>query len=317
MVLTKQLLGQFYTTTDPFNRSEAFKDWYKMVPKDVTFLEPFAGAGHLFDYISADWDGYDLQPNHPDVVERDTIKDFPREYNVCITNPPYLAKTVVSRKKLPVVLYHEDLYLDALQVCLDNCDWVAAIIPSTFWNQGLFKNRLYAWDKFDMKLFSDTDNPAGVAYFIPEHINIPRTFINGKEIVLNVDNTPVNNDFDVTFNPPNFADYLVVGIDTTESNNIHLRRMKSDDIPQLANVKGMCKSTNRNTFPIECEYLKDNDLAGINQYIIEWREQTKDFFLTSFKSCKKDGTYRKRISFKEVRWLLSQYYLSSSLDVYN
>ena len=23
-----------------------------------------------------------------------------------------------------------------------------------------------AWDKFDMKLFSDTDNPAGVAYFV-------------------------------------------------------------------------------------------------------------------------------------------------------
>ena len=53
MNYTKQLLGQFYTTTDPFSRSEAFKDWYKMVPKDVTFLEPFAGGGHLFDYINA------------------------------------------------------------------------------------------------------------------------------------------------------------------------------------------------------------------------------------------------------------------------
>jgi hypothetical protein len=47
--LNKQLLGQFYTTTDPFNCSDAFKDWYEMVPKDDTFLEPFAGAGHLFD----------------------------------------------------------------------------------------------------------------------------------------------------------------------------------------------------------------------------------------------------------------------------
>ena len=135
MVSSKQLLGQYYTTTDPFNQSDAFNAWYNMVPKDVTILEPFAGAGHLFNYIDADWDGYDLQPNHPDVVERNTITDFPREYSVCITNPPYLAKTVVSRKKLPVVLNHEDLYLDALQVCLDNCDWVAAIIPSTFWNQ--------------------------------------------------------------------------------------------------------------------------------------------------------------------------------------
>ena len=82
MNYTKQLLGQFYTTTDPFSRSEAFKDWYKMVPKDVTFLEPFAGGGLLFDYINADWDGYDLQPNHPNVVNRNTIENFPRGYKV-------------------------------------------------------------------------------------------------------------------------------------------------------------------------------------------------------------------------------------------
>ena len=315
MVLDKQLLGQYYTTTDPFNRSEAFKDWYNMVPKDVTILEPFAGAGHLFNYIDADWDGYDLQPNHPDVVERDTIKDFPRGYNVCITNPPYLAKTVVSRKKLPVVLNHEDVYLDALQVCLDNCDWVAAIIPSTFWNQGLFKDRLYAWDKFDMKLFSDTDNPAGVAYFVPQHVCNTRTFINGKEVFLNVDNIPVHTNFDVTFNPKDFAPYLVVGIDTTEENNIHIRKTEGYDISKLVNSKGECKTTNRNMFPIDCPYLRDDDLFSINKSITDWREETKDFFLTSFKSCKKDGIYRKRVSFKEIRWLLEKYYSSKIIGV--
>jgi hypothetical protein len=265
VVLDKQLLGQYYTTTDPFNQSDAFNAWYNMVPKDVTILEPFAGAGHLFNYIDADWDGYDLQPNHPDVVERDTIKDFPRGYNVCITNPPYLAKTVVSRKKLPVVLNHEDVYLDALQVCLDNCDWVSAIIPSTFWNQGLFKDRLYAWDKFDMKLFSDTDNPAGVAYFTPKHVNRSRTFINGKEVFLNVHNTPIHNDFDVTFNPKDFAPYLVVGIDTIEENNIHIRKTEGYDISNLVNFCGECKPTNRNTFPIDCPYLRDDDLFRVNK----------------------------------------------------
>lgn len=308
MNYTKQLLGQFYTTTDPFSRSEAFKDWYKMVPKDVTFLEPFAGGGHLFDYINADWDGYDLQPNHPNVVNRNTIENFPRGYKVCITNPPYLAKTVVSRKKLPVVLNHEDLYLDALQLCLDNCDYVAAIIPSTFYNQALFKDRLYAWDKFDMKLFSDTDNPAGVAYFVPEYVNAPRTFISGKEINLTANNTPRSNNFPVKFNPKDLSPYLVNGIDTIRSNNIHLRRSDGFDISKLVNSKGECKTTNRNMFPIECSYLEDEHLDGINQMIEDWRAETKDFFLTSFKTCKYDGTYRKRISFIEVRWILSNYF---------
>lgn len=306
--MSKQLLGQFYTTTDPFSISDAFAAWYEMVPKDTTILEPFAGAGHLFSYVDANWDGFDLEPNHPDVIQRDTIKDFPSGYKVCITNPPYLAKTVVSRKKLPVVLNHEDLYLDALQKCLDHCDCVAAIIPSTFWNQNLFKDRLYAWDKFDMELFTDTDNPAGVAYFVPNKVNRTRTFINGKEVHLNANNTPITIDFPVIFNPDGLSPYLINGIDTIDKNNIHIRKIDGFDISKLVDKDGKCKSTNRNMFPVECPYLKEDDLPQINQMIIDWREETQDFFLTSFKSCKRDGKYRKRISFKEVRWLLSNFY---------
>ena len=292
-LISKQLLGQYYTTTDPFNISDAFKDWYKMVPKDVTFLEPFAGGGHLFKYIDVDWDGYDIAPNHPDVEQRDTLKEFPTEYNVCITNPPYLAKTVVSRKKLPVVLNHEDLYLDALQLCLDNCDYVAAIIPSTFWNQGLFKDRLYSWDKFDMRLFSDTDNPAGVAYFVPYKVENTKTYINGKHISLNNENTPTSVPFDVKFNPPDSYRYIINGIDRIDGDNIHIK---------IGSVE--YKNTNRNIFSIHSPHIKDEHLQLINDAITEYRVSTNDFYLTSFKSLQKNGKYRKRISFKEVRWLL-------------
>lgn len=314
--MSKQLLGQFYTTTDPFSISDAFISWYQMVPKNTTILEPFAGAGHLFSYIDADWDGFDLEPNHPDVTQRDTIKDFPTGYKVCITNPPYLAKTVVSRKKLPVALDHEDLYLDALQKCLDHCDYVAVIIPSTFWNQNLFKDRLYAWDKFDMELFTDTDNPAGVAYFVPNAVDKTLTFINGKEVHLNADNTPITTNFPVIFNPEGLSPFLVNGIDTIDKNNIHIRKIDGFDTTKLVDKDGKCKSTNRNMFPIDCPYLKEDDLPTINQMIDEWREQTQDFYLTSFKSCKKDGRYRKRISFKEVRWILSRYYEGGTLKAF-
>jgi hypothetical protein len=306
--MKKQLLGQFYTTTDPFSTSDAFKSWYDMVPKKEPILEPFAGAGHLFPYVDAQWDGFDLEPMHPNIVYRDTLKDFPTGYQICITNPPYLAKTVVSRKKLPVFLNHEDLYLDALEKCLQNCDYVAAIIPSTFWNQNLFKDRLYAWDKFDMNLFSDTDNPAGVAYFVPNKVEATKTFINGKEICLNSNNTPISVSFSVVFNPENLSKFLVNGIDTVEKDNIHIRTIDGFDVSKLVDKNGTCKTTNRNMFPIECDYLKEEDLPKINQMISDWRKETNDFFLTSFKSCKKDGRYRKRISFKEVRWILANFY---------
>lgn len=305
--MSKKLLGQFYTTTDPFSISDAFRSWYQMVPK-TTILEPFAGAGHLFSYIDANWDGFDLEPNHPDVVMRDTIKDFPTGYQVCITNPPYLAKTVVSRKKLPVVLNHEDLYLDALQKCLDNCEYVAAIIPSTFFNQSLFKNRLYAWDKFDMQLFNDTDAPVGVAYFVPRTVNKTRIFVNGKEIFLSEKNIPVKTEFPCIFNPPALAPILCNGIDTIHGNNIHFRKLVDSDVHSLVNSEGVCKSTNRNHFPVSSTVLCESDLEEINQLLESWRTETKDFFLSSFKSPMKSGKYRKRISFFEVRWLLSRFY---------
>ena len=309
--MSKQLLGQYYTTTDPFNNSGAFRSWYQMVPKD-TILEPFAGAGHLFSYVNAEWHGYDIEPNHPNVEHRNTFENFPTGYRVCITNPPYLAKTVVSRKKLDVKLIHEDMYLDALQLMLDNCEYVAAIIPSTFWNQKLFKDRLYAWDKFDMQLFTDTDAPAGVAYFVPNKVKHTRTFVNGEEIVLTSENTPIKTDFPCIFNPPDLAPVLVNGIDTNMQNNIHLRMLQENDIPSLVNAEGKCKSTNRNHFPILSEMLRPEDLPAINELINQWREETKDFFITSFKSPMASGKYRKRISFLEIRWLLHKYYCARS-----
>ena len=205
-------------------------------------------------------------------------------------------------------LVHEDLYLDALQECLDHCEYVAAIIPSTFWNQALFKKRLYAWDKFDMQLFSDTDAPVGVAYFVPNEVLYTRTFVNGKEITLTEDNTPERTDFPVRFNPKGLAPILVNGIDTNMQNNIHLRMLQDDDVPSLVNAAGECKSTNRNHFPIESEIVKEADLPAINAMIDQWRDETKDFFLTSFKSPMASGKYRKRISFLEVRWLLNRFY---------
>ncbi len=292
MIDSKQLRGQYYTTTDPFNISEAYKEWWKLVPKNVPVLEPFAGGGNLFDYIDCDWDGYDIEPNHFLVSVRDTMKDFPTGYKVCITNPPYLAKTVVSRKKLNVLLKHEDMYLDALQLCLDNCDYVAAIIPSTFYNQGLFKDRLFAWDKFDMKLFSDTDNPAGVAYFVPYKVDHTKTYINGKSISLDDTNTPKIVPFEMTFNPRDSYRYIVNGIDKVDGDNIHVK---------VGSVE--YKNTNRNVFSIHSPHIRDEHLPLINDAITSYRLSTKDFYLTSFKSLQKSGKYRKRISFKEVRWI--------------
>ena len=297
---TKQLLGQFYTTSNPFKGSDAFSLWDSVRPHNVKVLEPFAGAGFLYSYLNEEWVGYDIDPKRDDIIQQDTIKNFPVGFDVCITNPPYLAKTTISREKLNVLIKYQDLYLDCLELMLQNCQYVAAIIPSTFYNTNLFQNRLLAWDKLDKEVFSDTDVPVGVAYFTPK-VRETKLYVNGKEIVKQ---SPKNIKSSLAFNVSH-GNYVLSAIDTTKGRNIHIH----NDVENFDRKKYL-KNTSRNYSlfysPLEL------DIDKINSFIEEWRTKTNDFYLTSFKSTMKSGTYRKRMNFNILKWIVSECATSSS-----
>jgi hypothetical protein len=299
--LNKTLLGQFYTTTDPFKGSTAFAHWWAHVPQGETILEPFAGAGHLLSYINAPWAAFDIDPQHPDVVYRDTLADFPREYRTCITNPPYLAKNAISRKKLDKKVKYEDLYLDCLEKCLEHCDYVAAIVPSTFWGTTKFRDRLFAWDKIDHQIFSDTLNPAGVGYWVPDTVEKTKIFVNGSPLAFDTSLwAPERVNLEITFNDAE-GNLVLDAIDTTKRHNIKIKSIEGFDRDKFL------KGTSRNYSLIKCSHLTANDYGPINELIQEWREQTSDFYLTSFKSMMKQGKYRKRIGFNQFKWLVHKH----------
>jgi len=282
----KKINGQYFTTISPF-QGKAFEEWFAMIPKEKPFLEPFAGSANLFQFIEADWKGFDIEPKHKSVEKRNTITNFPIGFDVCITNPPYLAKNSASRLKLDVSIKKEDLYLDCLDLMLENCDWVAAIIPSTFFLKAKNYERLMFWDKIDKKLFSDTDTPAGVAYFGPS-LSKPRNFVNGEEIKGFVFESKAS----IQYNSEK-GNYVLSAIDKVNKRNIHI----SSDVGTFDRKKYL-KNTSRNYVLFYSD--KELDVEKINLFIENWREQTKDFYLTSFKSLMKDGVYRKRISFDQV-----------------
>lgn len=289
----KQLLGQFYTTSDPFAGSDAFMLWDSLRPKNVKVLEPFAGAGLLYSYLDEDWEGYDIDPKLDSVKQRDTIQNFPKGYEICITNPPYFAKTTISRKKVNLSIKYQDLYLDCLELMLNNCDYVAAIIPSTFYNTGLFQTRLLAWDKLDREVFSDTDVPVGVAYFTSK-AEKTKLFVNGKQIE---ENAPTNVKSHLSFNVAH-GNYVLCAIDNTKGRNIHIH----DNIESFDREKYL-KHTSRNYSLFYSPHKLDLD--KINSFINQWRDETQDFYLTSFKSTMTNGIYRKRINFNIVKWIIS------------
>lgn len=290
----KTYLGQFYTTSNPFEDSDAYCLWDDLRPKNVKVLEPFAGSGLLYSYLDNEWVGYDIDPKSPEIIQRDTIKDFPTGYEVCITNPPYLAKTTISRKKLNRQIKYQDLYLDCLELILNNCNYASAIIPSTFYNTGLFQNRLIAWDKLDKEIFSDTDVPVGVAYFVPK-ADQTYLYVNGKQIK---ETPPSNVKSNLQFNVE-YGNYILCAIDNTKGRNISVH----NDLSNFNREKYL-KHTSRNyslfysPVPLDCE--------KINSFINNWRDETKDFYLTSFKSTMNNGIYRKRMNFNILKWIITQ-----------
>lgn len=288
----KQLLGQFYTTSDPFLGSDAFLLWNDLRPKNVKVLEPFAGAGLLYSYLNEDWVGYDIEPKLDSIIQQDTIKDFPIGYEVCITNPPYLAKTTSSRKKLNLSIKYQDLYLDCLELMLNHCDYVAAIIPSTYYNTELFRDRLIAWDKLDREVFSDTDVPVGVAYFT-QKADTTKLYVNGKAIN---ENSPQKVRSNLTFNVEN-GNYVLCAIDNIGGRGICIH----DNVKSFDREKYL-KHTSRNYSLFHSPVQLDID--RINSFINEWRDETQDFYLTSFKSTMKNGIYRKRINFNILKWII-------------
>jgi len=296
----KQKLGQYFTTTNIFN-DEPLKIWSNEIPnwKTQSLLEPFAGACDILNYFpNREWTCFDIESIKKNVKYRDTIKDFPKGFDVCITNPPYLAKNRISRLKQKIELKYEDLYLDALEQCLDNCKYVSVIIPSTFIGCSKMKERCLIIDKIDKVVFSDTTNPVCVAYFVPYKVQKTLTFVNGKQVFLNFNNTPTNTSLDIKFNVYD-GNYVLTAVDKK------IKKISINNDLENFDRKKYLKHTSR-----YCVLFKTNstiNLKSINNFIEKWRDETQDYFLTSFKSpISSNEFYRKRMSFNQLKWIIEK-----------
>ena len=297
----KQRLGQYFSTINPFN-DKPLKLWLDKIPNFETqsLLEPFAGNCDILNqFPKKKWTCFDIDPIKKNVEYRDTIKDFPIGFDVCITNPPYLAKTVISRKKeKDIKIKYADMYLDALEQCLENCKYVSVIIPSTFIGNSKLKDRCLIIDKIDKVVFEDTSNPVCVAYFVPYKVEKIMTFVDGQQIFLNANNTPINVSEKIEFNVSD-GNYVLNGVDS-KTKTISI----SNDLKSFNKTKYL-KISSRNYSLFKSNNINMN---SINEFIKKWRKETKDYFLSSFKSPTNSNiVYRKRISFRQLKWIIKKH----------
>lgn len=167
----KRARGQYYTAASPF-RLPAFRRWAaKIGLKGMTVLEPFAGANNIPKMLvsaraCSSFVSYDIAPQDPDVRRRNTLGSFPKNFEVCITNPPWLGRYAAKRRGLawPDIQY-DDVYKQCLHLALDSCPYAAFIIPATFLQSCQFRERLETLIFINGKMFTETDNPVCLALF--------------------------------------------------------------------------------------------------------------------------------------------------------
>jgi hypothetical protein len=136
---------------------------------------------------------------------------------------------------------------------------------------------------------------------VPNKVNATKYYVNGEEILITADDTPETVDLHLEFNVSH-GNYVLCAIDLVSQDNIKIYKEDSS-----FDRSKFLKNTSRNYSLFYCPDLKDEDIDGINEFITKWRERTKDFFITSFKSEQKSGKYRKRFSFGQFKWVVSQY----------
>jgi hypothetical protein len=137
--LSKQILGQFYTTNQQY-----ILQGMKIPDNIKNIIEPFAGNGDLINFIENEQDKnninyiiecYDIEPKKTYILKQDTIKN-PPDYNnkYLITNPPYLARNKSKDKSLFDKYHVNDLYKCVIKDILTNiCLGGIFIIPLNFW----------------------------------------------------------------------------------------------------------------------------------------------------------------------------------------
>ncbi len=332
----KRASGRYYTRGNPF-QLKPFQAWAKELNlEQQTALEPFAGAKDIPQLIDAahlqcrDWAFFDIEPGAKGVVQRDTLADFPRGFNVCITNPPWLARNSATRRGLPFpeAIRYDDLYKYALEQCLIHCGWVAAIIPEAFIRSGLFLQRLrdfislvpqthYPPDKGDKggsisrsdsppdkggkggsAMFEDTEHPVGLALFAPDVTSDIRIWRNNQflgtmcELRKHLPQPSANRD--IAFNDPN-GNLGLIAIDNTVSASIRFcPPAELKDYP----IRVHCRSITKIGVPW------DVDIDMLNTRLTTIREKTHDVFLTAFKGLRRDGQYRRRLDWALARSII-------------
>jgi hypothetical protein len=329
----KKELGQFFTS----NYNYILQDL--QIPRNTThIIEPFAGNGDLINFIPDSLIGeciiecFDIEPQHPFILQRDTLTDPPC-YNdtFILTNPPYLARNKCATKRLFDLYNVNDLYKCFLVNLISNtCSGGIVIIPLNFWSSirkmdvELRKAFMQVYDVyrvnvFEEQVFNDTSYTVCAFQFgikSAERSNAIVFNIFPYKKSIDIELSPYNNytiGGEIYKLPRNNAFYvgrLVKGcemntnivckcIDDNADNQIGLRIVSNNDVyvDDTPNRTARTYATLVITPTLSMEQQEDL-VKRFNSFLRQMREQYHSLFMTNYRES--NSIARKRISFDLV-----------------
>ena len=314
MLDKKREQGRYYTEGNPFN-NEPFLRWASQAGlPERCILEPFAGSNSLIKMLAdlalcRQFTSYDITPADAAVKHRDTLESFPQHYDVCVTNPPWLAKNSAAVRGLPFPkCEYDDLYKFALKKCLDNCAYIAALIPESFIAARLFQDRLHTFISLTAKMFSDTNHPVGLALFVPEVENDVEIYCDHKRVgslskLQELKPRPQRDGVAVRFNDPE-GNVGLIALDNTREASIRFC-----DVEELAGY--VVKASGRHITKLHVG--GEIRIEDWNRTLAEFRDNTQDVLMTCYKGIRKDGKYRRRCDWSLARGIIHQAYTTNAI----
>lgn len=308
--LPKRTNGVYYTTGNLFSL-KPFLNWAKQIHlEENNILEPFAGANNIIKMLKntkqcKSFTSYDISPKDLYVKKRDTLKDFPTGFKVCITNPPWLTNYSAKRHGVPFPdIKYDNIYKYCLELALTHCENVGFIIPGTYLRTGLFKDRLDTIIFINSKLFMETDNPVCLALFVKNKVKETKVYhddeyIGTLEYLKSFLPKKIESEkgMKIVFNSDK-GNLGLICIDNTKGSTIRFC--------PVSEIKRKMKISDRLLTKIDTD-IKDTDKAIVilNKELNRIREQTRNVFFAPFKGLRKDGEYRRRIDYDFVRNLIN------------
>ena len=304
---SKRQSGRYYTAGNPFSHP-AFLAWAELAKlRYGTILEPFAGANSLISHLQSmglcsAFSSFDIAPASPDVRYRDTLTDFPNGYEVCVTNPPWLAKNSAAVRGLafPDSRY-DDLYKVALGQCLENCRFVAALVPESFIRANLFQERLLFFISLRASMFEDTGHPVGLALFDDTlgHPDSVQVWSGDRHLgnLAELEQTrprPLPDGPEVIFNEPR-GNVGLIALDNTVKASVRFC-----DVAELADYA--VKPTGRHITKLAVD--GPVRITEWNDALTEFRNETHDVLMTCYKGIRRDGMYRRRCDWALARGII-------------